>query len=57
MLAAAEVRAHALGRPVMRLYTGTRLGRLVAWYGRHGYTIERIEQLADRSVTHMSKQL
>jgi GNAT superfamily N-acetyltransferase len=57
LLAAAEVRAHQLGRSVMRLYTGTPLAHLIAWYGRHGYAIERIEALSDRSITHMIKHL
>jgi GNAT superfamily N-acetyltransferase len=57
LLAAAEQRAHQLGRAVVRLYTGTLLHHLVAWYGRHGYAIERIEALSDRSITHMIKHL
>ena len=57
MLAAAEVRARALGLGTMRLYTGTLLRHLVDWYGRHGYAVERIEELSDRSVTHMLKHL
>ena len=57
MLAAAEVRARELGQTTMRLYTGTRLTHLVAWYGRHGFAVERIEEMPDRSVTHMIKQL
>lgn len=57
LLAAAEDQARAAGRSVMRLYTGTRLTHLVDWYGRHGYTVERIETLSDRSITHMMKPL
>jgi ribosomal protein S18 acetylase RimI-like enzyme len=57
LLAAAEVRARELGRAVMRLYTGTPLTHLVAWYGRHGYAVERVEALSDRSITHMIKHL
>lgn len=57
MLKAAETRAGQLGLTMMRLYTGTRLQHLVSWYGRHGYGIERIEELADRSITHMSKRI
>lgn len=53
MLEAAFRRADTLGRQVVRLYTGTLLTRLVAWYGRHGFEVERVEQLADRSITHM----
>jgi GNAT superfamily N-acetyltransferase len=57
LLAAADARAHQIGRSVLRLYTGTPLGHLVAWYGRHGYAIERNEALSDRSITHMIKHL
>lgn len=57
LLGAAEVRARELGRSVVRLYTGTVLTHLVAWYGRHGYAVERIEVLSDRSITHMIKHL
>jgi GNAT superfamily N-acetyltransferase len=57
LLAAAEERARQLGRAVIRLYTGTPLGHLVAWYGRHGFAVERIEALRDRSITHMIKHL
>lgn len=57
MLAAAEVRAHALGLATMRLYTGATLRHLVDWYGRHGYTVERVEERSDRSIAHMLKHL
>jgi len=57
MLDATEVRARQLSLAVVRLYTGTPLRHLVDWYGRHGYTVERIEALSDRSITHMIKHL
>ena len=57
MLAAAEVRARELGHATMRLYTGAILHHLTGWYGRHGYAIERIEELPDRTVAHMVKHL
>lgn len=57
MLAAAETRAREIGRTTMRLYTGAILDHLTGWYGRHGYAIERIEELPDRTVAHMVKQL
>ena len=57
LLAAADARAETLGLDVIRLYTGTRLNHLVAWYGRHGYVTDHIEQRPDRSITHMSKSL
>lgn len=57
LLLAAEDRARALGLGMMRLYTGAKLTERVAWYGRHGYAIEREEHLADRVVVHMMKRL
>jgi ribosomal protein S18 acetylase RimI-like enzyme len=57
LLAAAEVRAGELKRDTIRLYTGAVLQHLIDWYGRHGYRVERIEQLSDRAVTHMIKPL
>ena len=57
LLAAAETRARDLGLAVLRLYTGSTLDHLIAWYGRHGYTLERIEVLSDRSIAHMIKRL
>jgi ribosomal protein S18 acetylase RimI-like enzyme len=57
LLQAAEVRARELGRDVVRLYTGAVLQHLIDWYGRHGYRVERIEQLSDRAITHMMKPL
>jgi hypothetical protein len=57
MLAAAEVRARELGHATIRLYTGANLHHLTGWYGRHGYAIERIEELPDRTVAYMVKHL
>jgi ribosomal protein S18 acetylase RimI-like enzyme len=57
LLAAADARARDLGYGTLRLYTGTLLTRNWTWYQRHGYAIERIEELPDRSVTHMIKHL
>ena len=57
LLAATEERARQLGRDTVRLYTGTVLTDRVAWYARHSYAVERIEELSDRSVTHMIKRL
>lgn len=57
LLLAAEVRARELDRDVVRLYTGAVLQHLIDWYGRHGYRVERIEQLSDRAITHMMKPL
>lgn len=44
-------------RTVMRLYTNERLTRNIAWYTRRGFTIERIEEMADRCAVHMKKIL
>lgn len=57
LLAATEERARQLGRTMVRLYTGTLLADRIAWYARHGYAVERVKQLRDRSVTHMVKHL
>ena len=57
LLAAAEARARALGYAAMRLYTGDKLHRNVAWYERHGFVQERLEDLADRRLVHMVKRL
>jgi ribosomal protein S18 acetylase RimI-like enzyme len=57
LLAAAETRARQLNLSTMRLYTGQKLVSNVAWYQRHGYAIERIEERPDRTVVHMVKPL
>lgn len=57
LLAATETRARQLGHDVVRLYTGTVLTHLTGWYGRHGYGVERVEEMPDRSITHMVKRL
>ena len=57
LLDAAHRRATELGLDTLRLYTGTLLTDRVAWYQRHGFVIERIEEMPDRSVTHMVKRL
>ena len=57
LLAFAERRARELNLSLLRLYTGTKLTHLVAWYGRHGYVVERIEERPDRSITHMRKEV
>jgi RimJ/RimL family protein N-acetyltransferase/N-acetylglutamate synthase-like GNAT family acetyltransferase len=57
LLGAAEERAAALGHTVMRLYTGDKLAHNIAWYERHGYVQERLEDLGDRRLVHMVKTL
>jgi ribosomal protein S18 acetylase RimI-like enzyme len=46
-----RMRAHRVNE--VRLYTGTLLERNWTWYQRRGFTIERIDELPDRSVMHM----
>jgi RimJ/RimL family protein N-acetyltransferase/ribosomal protein S18 acetylase RimI-like enzyme len=57
LLAAAEERARALGLPLMRLYTGDKLAGNIAWYERHGFVQERVEELSDRRIVHMKKPI
>ena len=57
MLAFAETRARELSLPCIRLYTGAPLTFNIAWYGRHGYTHERTEDMGDRRAVHLVKQL
>ena len=53
LLAFAEERARALGVATLRLYTAEALAKNVAWYGRHGYRVERVEDLPDRRLVHL----
>ncbi|MCX5579993.1 GNAT family N-acetyltransferase [Kaistia terrae] len=53
----AEVRARQLNRSTLRLYTGEKLIRNIAWYERHGYAVEEREVLADRVLIHMVKTI
>lgn len=57
MLAFAETRARELGRSCIRLYTGEPLTANIAWYTRHGYVHERLEDMGDRRIVHLIKQL
>jgi ribosomal protein S18 acetylase RimI-like enzyme len=57
MLAAAEQRARQLQQLRLRLRTSEKLVNNIAWYQRHGFTIESIEQIEDRRVVHMVKVL
>jgi ribosomal protein S18 acetylase RimI-like enzyme len=57
MLAFADDRARALGVSCIRLYTGAPLASNIAWYGRHGYMHERTEDMGDRTIVHLIKQL
>jgi ribosomal protein S18 acetylase RimI-like enzyme len=57
LMAFAERRTRELGRGELRLYTNARMERNIALYRRLGYVVTRQEELADRTVTHMSKQI
>ena len=57
LLAFADAQARVAGRSVVRLYTGEVLTANVAWYGRHGFAVERVEQMPDRRAVHMKKIL
>ena len=57
LLAAVDQRATELGLQVVRLYTGEPLAGNIAWYERHGFVRERVEQLQDRRIVHMTKRL
>jgi ribosomal protein S18 acetylase RimI-like enzyme len=57
MLAFAELRAHELDRSCIRLYTGQPLTFNIAWYRRHGYAHESTEDMGDRVVVNLIKQL
>jgi ribosomal protein S18 acetylase RimI-like enzyme len=57
MLAFAESRAQALGHTRIRLYTGEKLTGNIAWYVRHGYTLESTEDMGDRVRVNLIKQL
>lgn len=57
MLAFSEDEARKRELATMRLYTGEPLTANIAWYTRKGYSIERREALADRTIVHMVKSL
>jgi GNAT superfamily N-acetyltransferase len=57
LLEFAESRARRLGLHCIRLYTGEPLSGNIAWYQRHGYVHERVEQLPDRRLVHLLKHL
>jgi ribosomal protein S18 acetylase RimI-like enzyme len=55
LMALAEARARALGRPELRLFTNARMAGNVALYRRLGYAETQREELPDRVLVHMSK--
>jgi GNAT superfamily N-acetyltransferase len=57
MMQFAEDEARRCKLPQLRLYTGSKLVDRIRWYERKGYLVERHEDLSDRQITHMAKQL
>jgi ribosomal protein S18 acetylase RimI-like enzyme len=57
LLAFAEERARAHGFSIVRLYTGEKLTGNIAWYERHGFAREWVEDMGDRRAVHMMKRL
>jgi len=57
LLQFAESHARGLGLRCIRLYTGEKLTGNIAWYRRHGYVRERTEQMHDRRIVHLIKNL
>jgi ribosomal protein S18 acetylase RimI-like enzyme len=57
MLVFAETHARKLGLRCIRLYTGEKLTGNIAWYRRHGYVHERVEEMHDRRLVHLVKHL
>lgn len=53
----ADERARALGYGSVHLYTNARLVQRIGWYERLGYAVTHHQDLADRRLTHMRKQL
>ena len=57
LLAHAEARAAALGRPELRLYTNKSFTGNVAFYQRGGYVIDREEPFKEGFTVYMSKRI
>lgn len=57
ILAFAEKRLKELGARRIALYTNLKLEERIAWYARRGFSRTRVEQLADRQVQHMAKDV
>ncbi|SFJ01243.1 Protein N-acetyltransferase, RimJ/RimL family [Bosea sp. OK403] len=53
----ADERARALQFDAVHLYTHAKLIQRISWYERLGYVITHHQELADRRLTHMRKQL
>ncbi|MDQ0471111.1 GNAT family N-acetyltransferase [Labrys wisconsinensis] len=57
LLDAAEAAAAGRGLALVRLWTNALFTENLAWYQRRGYGIDRVEELPDRRVVHLSRQL
>jgi ribosomal protein S18 acetylase RimI-like enzyme len=57
LLAKAHDRAGELGRETLRLLANERLTRNWQWYRNEGFRVELIEDLGDRRLVHMVKDL
>lgn len=57
LMAFADERARALGYESVHLYTHAKLTRRIGWYERLGYVVTHHEELPDRRLTHMRKNL
>ena len=57
MLDFAQARAREVNRTTIRLYTGEKLPDNIGWYQRHGFAIDRVETIIDRTIVYMSKRL
>lgn len=53
----AEERARALGHGAIHLYTHAKLAERIGWYERLGYQTTHFEDLPDRRLIHMRKNL
>lgn len=57
LMSFADERARALGYVSVHLYTNAKLVQRIGWYERLGYAVTHHQDLADRRLTHMRKQL
>lgn len=57
LMAFTEERARALGHDAIHLYTHEKLADRIGWYERLGYRITHYEDLPDRRLAHMRKNL
>jgi ribosomal protein S18 acetylase RimI-like enzyme len=57
MLDFAHARARDMKVATIRLYTGEKLRGNIDWYQRHGFAIDRVETIIDRTIVYLSKRL